>query len=161
MVTSLAPFVPTRLEVVKRMLETSKTGFNDVVFDLGCVDGRIILSSVRDFGARKAVGYEMRHDLYTQACEEIAKQNLSARVIAINDDLMNAPLSEATVITLYLTTSGNEWLKPKIRNEANTGTRLVSHDFEFKGWQPSIKEDFLGHRIYLYIVPTAFSHLKT
>lgn len=158
---SLAPFVPSRPEVVKRMLEVSKTGPNDVVFDLGCGDGRIILSAVRDFRARRAVGYEMNSDLCKQVNEEIAKQNLQGKVILKNGDLMNANISEATVITLYLTTSGNERLKPKLASEAKRGTRIISHDFEFRGWNPSIREDFQGHTIYLYIVPEAFSQGKT
>ena len=157
MVISLAPFVPSRIEVVKKMLEMAKTGLNDVVFDLGCGDGRIILSAVRDFGAKKAVGYEIKSELYKQASDEIINQNMREKVIVKNDDLMKADLSEATIITLYLTTSGNEWLKPKIRSEANAGTRIVSHDFMFKGWHPLIREDFQGHLIYLYVVPEAFS----
>jgi len=160
MVVSLAPFVPSRPEVVKRMLEISHTGPGDVVFDLGCGDGRVLLSAVRDFGARKAVGYEMRSDLCRQVMKEVANQNLQDRVLLVNEDLMNADVSEATVITLYLTVSGNERLKPKLSREVRVGTRIVSHDFDFKGWHPSVKESFQGHLIYLYTAPEAFSPAK-
>ena len=156
MIGSLAPFVPSRPEVVQRMLEISQVGTQDVVLDLGCGDGRIILSAVRDFKAKKAIGYEVRSDLCRQVVTDIANQNLQNRVILVNGDLMNADISEATVITLYLTTSGNERLKPKLSSETNKGTRIVSHDFEIKGWNPSIKKNFQGHTIYLYVVPEAF-----
>jgi hypothetical protein len=156
MIGSLAPFVPSRPEVVQRMLEVSQVGTQDVVFDLGCGDGRIILSAVRDFKAKKAIGYEVRSDLCRQVVKDIANQNLQNRAILVNGDLMNADISEATVITLYLTTSGNERLKPKLSSETKKGTRIVSHDFEIKGWNPSIKKNFQGHTIYLYVVPEAF-----
>jgi hypothetical protein len=156
MIVNLAPFVPSRPEVVQKMLEISEVNSEDVVFDLGCGDGRIILSAVRDFDARKAVGYEVRNDLCREVAKEIANQNLHNRVILISDDLMDANISEATVITLYLTTSGNERLKPKLSSEAKTGARIISHDFEIKGWRPLIKETFQGHTIYLYLVPNAF-----
>lgn len=156
MTMSLAPFVPSRPEVVRRMLELSEAGPNDVVYDLGCGDGRIFLSAVKDFGVRKAVGYEMSGDLYRQVAREVKDQNFQSRIVIMNSDLMNADLSEATVITLYLTTSGNERLKPKLSRETNKGTRIVSHDFEFRGWHPSIKDFFQGHIIYLYIIPEAF-----
>ena len=159
MVMRLAPFVPSRPEVITRMLKISNTCLDDVVFDLGCGDGRILMSAVKDFGARRAVGYEMKTELYRQVLDEIANQNLTEQIFLFNDDLMNADLSEASVIALYLTTSGNEHLKPKIANEAVRGTRIVSHDFEFRGWHPSVKEDFRGHTLFLYIVPEAFHHL--
>lgn len=158
---SLAPYVPTQHDIVKRMLEISKTGLDDVVFDLGCGDGRILLSAVKDFGAKKAIGYKMRNDLYRQGIAEVASQNLQERDVLMNCDLMSADLSEATVITLYLTISGNEQLKPKLTREMRKGTRIVSHDFELKGWRPSVIEDFRGHSIYLYVAPDAFSSDKT
>lgn len=159
MTLSLAPFVPSRPEVVQRMLEVSKVNSQDVVLDLGCGDGRIPLSAIKNFDARKAIGYEVRKDLFKQALEEIANQNLQNKITLLNLDLMQADISEATVITLYLTTSGNNRLKPKLFNEAKRGTRIVSHDFQIKGWHPCIKENFQGHTIYLYLVPDAFRHI--
>ena len=153
---ALAPFVPSRLEVVTRMLSITCVGANDVVVDLGCGDGRVMFSAILDFSARKAIGYEMKRDLCMKVSREIVKKNLQDRAILMNCDLMDADLSEATVITLYLTTSGNERLKPKLLKETRIGTRIVSHDFEMKGWYPSIKENFRGHILYLYVVPEAF-----
>jgi tRNA A58 N-methylase Trm61 len=159
MALSLAPFVPSRPEVVRKMLEISKINSQDIVFDLGCGDGRITLAAVKDFGAKKAIGYEIRKDLYKQALEEVANQNLQNKITLLNHDLMQADLSEATVITLYLTTSGNNYLKAKLFNEAKEGTRIVCHDFGIKRWHPSIKEIFQGHTIYLYVVPHAFQQI--
>jgi len=148
--SSLAPFVPTSLDIARRMLELAKTGKDDVVFDLGCGDGRIVRMAVKDFGVRKAVGYEIRVDLHEQALEEVKRVGLETRITIFNDDLLKADLGEATVITLYLTTSGNESLRPKLENEASDGTRVVSHDFDFRGWNATIKESFYGHTLYLF-----------
>lgn len=157
MAISLAPFVPSPHEVVKRMLEVATVGNNDIVFDLGCGDGRILIAAVKDFGAKKAIGFEMRQDLYKQAIQEISKQGLENKISIVNNDIFTSKLSDATVITLYLTTSGNEKLKPKLASETLQGTRIVSHDFEITGWYPSKKENFYGHTIYLYIIPDAIN----
>ncbi len=85
MVTSLAPFVPSRPEVVKKMLKVANVGSEDVVFDLGCGDGRILIMAVNDFGAKKAIGYEMRRDLYQQTLNEIIKQDLADKISVIKD----------------------------------------------------------------------------
>ena len=154
-IRSLAPFVPSPHEIVRKMLELAAVGSTDTVFDLGCGDGRILIAAVNDFGAKKAVGYEMREDLYKQAMQEIKKQGLETKISIVNNDVFTGNFSAATVITLYLTTSGNGKLKPKLADEANLGVRIVSHDFEITGWYPSRKENFYGHTIYLYTIPDA------
>jgi hypothetical protein len=153
MVVSLAPFVPSQPDVVKKMLEIAHVNSDDVVFDLGCGDGRILIASIKDFGAKKAVGYEMRRDLYQKDLEAVKSENLEECIQVFNGNLLDADLSEATVVTLYLTTSGNNKLKPKLSEEAPMGTRIVSHDFEFPGWAFTKKENFRGHTIYLYTIP--------
>lgn len=160
MTTSLAPFVPSQHTIVQRMLEIGQVDSNDVLFDLGCGDGRILIMAVKDFGAKKAVGYEMRKDLYENVLQEVKKQQLEDRIKVVNDDLLKADISEATIITLYLTTSGNDKLKPKLSGEAKAGTRVVSHDFDFNGWSYLKKEGFSGHTIYLYKLPDAFKEEK-
>ncbi len=157
MIISLAPYVPTQRDVVERMLELACINPSDVVFDLGCGDGRILLSAVQDFGAHQAVGYEMREDLYTGVVAKINNEHLEDRVAVFHDDLLNADLSNATVITLYLTTSGNSKLKPKIIQEAKAGTRIVSHSFRVEGWSPTHRESFHGHTIYVYTIPDSLS----
>ncbi len=150
---SCAPYVSSAPEVVKKMLEVAEVGPTDIVYDLGCGDGRILLTSVKDFGAKKAIGYELREDLYKTTSMEIEKHGLQDRIELVNADLFTADISEATVITLYLTTSANERLRPKLKREAKVGTRIVSHDFRIEGWEPAKRENFHDHTIYLYIVP--------
>lgn len=157
-IVSLAPFVASPPEVVRRMLELAEVNEKDVVCDMGCGDGRILIMAVSEFGAKKAIGYEIRKDLYKTTLENIMMRNLSDRVVVYNKDCMSADLSEVTVITLYLTTSGNEQLRPKFEKEARPGTRIVSHDFSISGWRASKIERFEGHTIYLYIVPEAYEH---
>ena len=80
MLDSLAPYVPSEPYVVKRMLEVAQVGPEDIVFDLGCGDGRILITAVKDFGAKKAVGYEMQKDLYKQALNNVKKQGFANRL---------------------------------------------------------------------------------
>lgn len=155
LLTSLAPFVPSPFEIVKRMLEIANVGREDTVFDLGCGDGRILITAVKNFDAKKAVGFELREDLYKQALQEVKKQGLESRISIINGDALAGSISEASVITLYLTTYGNEKLKPKLSSEARQGTRIISHDFEFSKWHVSKSEIFFSHKLYLYAIPEA------
>jgi len=153
MTISLAPYVPTQHHVVKRMLEMARIGKDDVVFDLGCGDGRILFSAVKELDAKQAVGYEMREDLYKGVVEKIRNEHLEERVTVFHDDLLKADLSEATVIALYLTTSGNSKLKAKFTQEAKAGTRIVSHSFRIEGWSHTQREYFNGRTIYMYTIP--------
>ncbi len=157
---SLAPFVPSRPDIVKRMLELSHVNSNDIVYDLGCGDGRIIISAVNDFGAKKAVGYELKSSRCRQLIDEISNQNRQDKITIVNDDLMKADISEATVITLFLTTSGIDKLQPKLEREATKGLRIVSHDYEFIGWRASVRDNFDGHMIYLYTIPEALQRTR-
>jgi tRNA G37 N-methylase Trm5 len=156
MTVSLAPYVPSSDDVVTRMLEVARVNRDDVVFDLGCGDGRILFSAVKKFRAKRVVGYEMQEDLYQGIVEKIKAERLEHRMKVFNEDALTADLSEATVVTLYLTTSGNSKLKPKL-STAQLGTRIVSHDFRIDGWNPTRREDFRGHTIYLYTLPDALS----
>jgi ribosomal protein L11 methylase PrmA len=151
MVLSCAPYVPSQLEVVKKMLELAQAGPEDIIYDLGCGDGRILFTAVKDFGVKKAVGYEIDAQRYYSTLLEIERQNLENKIHLIYGNLYDADISEATVITLYLTTSGNRRLKPKLIKEARSDTKIVSHDFTIEGWQP-LRKEFVryGHTVYLY-----------
>ncbi|HLE64986.1 MAG TPA: class I SAM-dependent methyltransferase [Candidatus Bathyarchaeia archaeon] len=156
-IMSCAPFVSSPHDVVRKMLEVSRASRDDVLCDLGCGDGRILATAVKDFGVKSAVGYEIREDLFRAATSEIEKSNLKERVHIYNRDLFQADLKEATLITLYLTTYANERLKPKLRAEARPGTRIVSHDFMINGWKPTRKENYNEHTIYVYTIPDSYS----
>jgi len=153
------PFLSSPPEVVRRMLKLARVGSGDVVYDLGCGDGRILIAAVEVFKAREAIGYEIRDDAYKRALEEVAKADLQERITIVNKDFFEADLSRPTVITLYIDSLTNEKLKRKLEKETRPGTRIVSHDFPMPGWQPLTEDTFPdhSHTVYLYVVPAAFS----
>jgi len=154
------PFLSSPPEVVKRMLKAAEVGPGDVVCDLGCGDGRILIAAVEVFKAKEAIGYEIRENVYKNAIGEVTRANLRERIRIINRDFFEADLSRASVITVYLNSFTNEKLKLKLEKEASPGTRIVSHDFPMPGWRPliedRIQDDYSSHTIYLYVVPAAF-----
>lgn len=135
------------------MLELADVSPNDVVYDLGCGDGRILITAVKAFNAQLAVGYELRTDIYKGAQWKIKHEDLNRKVRVYNEDFMNADLSDASVITLFLTTWGNNQLKSKLFQEAPRGTRIISHVFPLTNWPITKQEIYLGHALYLYTVP--------
>jgi len=157
---SCAPFVPSDPEVVKRMLEMADVGPRDIVYDLGCGDGRILFMAVERFGAKKAVGYELNEDLYVKLLREVERRGLQERIKVVHGDLFKADISKATVITLYLTGGANNQLRTKLEKEARSGTRIVSHDFDILGFKPARKEAFgrilflNKHALYLFVAGT-------
>jgi predicted RNA methylase len=139
------------------MLALAELRAGEVFFDLGAGDGRTVIMAVKDFGAR-AVGVELREDLVKKALSTIYEQSLQDRITMVNGDMFNVDLTSADVIFLYLTTSANEKIKPKLETELKRGVRVVSHDYEIVGWNPAKVINFcenqsLGfpsHTIYLY-----------
>jgi tRNA A58 N-methylase Trm61 len=129
----------------------------ETFYDLGAGDGRIVVMAAQEFGAR-AVGIELREDLAKKALAAIHELGIQDRVTIVQDDMFNIRLSPANVIFLYLTTSANDKVKPKLEKELKQGARIVSHDYEILGWKPLKTENFcenpkLGypsHTIYLY-----------
>jgi predicted RNA methylase len=145
------------MPVVQRMLEVAELKSGEVFFDLGCGDGRTVILAAKTFGAR-SVGVEMREDLAKRAMSVIHDNGLSERVTIVNGDMFKLDLTSADVVFLYLTTSANEKIKPKMEMELKEGTRIVSHDYEVVGWKPAKVENFVenpsmgypSHTIYLY-----------
>ena len=147
---SIAPFVQTPVEVAKKMLELSHVKQGEVLYDLGCGDGRLIILAGKDVGA-KATGIELREDLVERAKTEIKRLNLEDKVKVIQGNFFDVSISEADVVTLYLTSSANERLRPKLEAELKPGCRVVSHDFKIPGWKPvAVYDELLGHTIYTY-----------
>ena len=155
------PYLPTPPEIVRRMLKIAWVGPGDVVYDLGCGDGYILIMAVKEFGADRAVGYEIREDLCTAALAEIERQGLQSRVKLVNGDLFDADLHEATVITLYLDESTNQRLKPKLERTAKVGTRIVSYAYKIRGWSAAKKIRRHGDTIYLYTLPESINRAET
>jgi len=147
---SIAPFVQTPLEVAKKMLDLSQVKPGEVLYDLGCGDGRLIILAAKDIGA-KSTGIELREDLVERARTEIKRLDLEDKVKVIQGNFFDVNISDANVITLYLTSSANERLRPKLEAELKPGARVVSHDFKVPGWKPvGVYDELLGHTIYTY-----------
>jgi cyclopropane fatty-acyl-phospholipid synthase-like methyltransferase len=147
---SIAPFVQTPLEVAKKMLNLSQVKPGEVLYDLGCGDGRLIILAAKDIGA-KSTGIELREDLVERARTEIKRLDLEDKVKVIQGNFFDVNISDANVITLYLTSSANERLRPKLEAELKPGARVVSHDFKVPGWKPvGVYDELLGHTIYTY-----------
>ncbi|MGQ9469696.1 MAG: SAM-dependent methyltransferase [Nitrososphaerales archaeon] len=155
---NVAPFVESPHDVVKKMLQLAEPKPEETLYDMGSGDGRIIIMAAKDFGLH-CVGIEIREDLVKRARAEIRRLDLENRVKVINDDFFSVDISNADIVTLYLTTSANEKLRPKLEKELKVGARVVSHDYEIRGWIPTrvSRDDPPGHTIYLYI----FDPVKT
>ncbi|MBN1357666.1 class I SAM-dependent methyltransferase [Candidatus Bathyarchaeota archaeon] len=156
----IAPFVPSPAQVIEYMLKLADLKAGEVLFDLGAGDGRTVIMAAKSFGAR-AVGVELREDLAKKALSTIHENGLSDRVTIVNGDMFNVNLTSADVVFLYLTTSANEKIRPKLETDLRKGVRVVSHDYEIVGWKPLRVENYcenpkLGypsHTIYLYEKP--------
>jgi SAM-dependent methyltransferase len=150
------PYVQTPSHVVDAMLRLAAVGRDDVVYDLGSGDGRIVIAAVRDFGARSAVGFEIDPRLVAQSRRGAARAGVAARVRFVQQDLFQADLSPATIVTLYLTRELNLRLRPKLLRELRPGARIVSHRFDMGDWAPErqlrLDVDGASHPVYLWVV---------
>jgi len=154
--TAAAPdvlFVPTPQPVVEAMLEAAGVKAGDVVYDLGCGDGRIVITAARKFGAR-GVGIDIDPAMVKAATAEAASAGVADRVRFITGNLFSADLSDATVVTLYLLQSLNERLRPKLVRELKPGARVVSHVFNMgPEWPPDKTLTIDRSRVYLWTIP--------
>jgi SAM-dependent methyltransferase len=147
-----APYVRTPPEVVREMLKLAKVNRNDVVYDLGCGDGRIVIAAVREFGAR-GVGIDVEAERIREARANARKAGVADRVEFRQQDLFEADISEATVVTLYLLRDVNLELRPKLLRELKAGTRIVSHSFDMGDWKPDKELQVNGSKLYYWVVP--------
>jgi len=145
-------FVPTPNEVVNKMLEMAKVTANDVVYDLGCGDGRIVITAAQRYGCR-GVGIDIDPERIREATENVARGKVTDKVRFIQGDLFEADISEATVVTLYLLTELNLKLRPKLMKDLRPGTRVVSHAFAMGDWKPERTERVDGSAVYLWRIP--------
>jgi len=157
---SLAPFVPSPLNIVRGMLQLADLKSNDILYDLGCGDGRILFIAIDEFQIQKAVGYEINPRMVEELERKIMEKGMAKKIFVENKNFMHANLGEASVITLYLTTSGNVKLKPKLEKELKSGSRVVSHDFPIHGWT-TVNFDGTpftigSHKIFIYQIPDCY-----
>jgi hypothetical protein len=150
---NLAPYIPTPDPIVMRMLEAGHVKSEDIVYDLGSGDGRIVITAVQKFGAR-AVGVEIMPDLCRKATDRIKSLGLESRARILEDSLFRVDLSPATVVTMFFLTSSNERLKPNLEKYLKPGARVVSNQFPIRGWRPTevvhVKNGAMDHSIYVY-----------
>jgi SAM-dependent methyltransferase len=149
------PYLVTPPEVVSQMLELARVGPDDLVYDLGSGDGRVVIAAARDFRAR-AVGIEIDPRLIALSREAARRAGVEPRVTFREQDLFEADLSAATVVTVYLTREVNLRLRPKLERELAPGTRVVSFNFDMGDWPPTsmLRVDISGRTtpVYLWVI---------
>jgi SAM-dependent methyltransferase len=154
------PYVPTRYPVVDEMLRLARIAKDDVVYDLGCGDGRLVIGAAVKYGAR-GVGFDIDPERIKECLENAEKAGVQDRVKFILGDLFEADFREATVMPMYLLTTVNLKLRPKILRELRPGSRVVSHNFGMDSWAPDerseVRVEDIAHDVYLWIVPANVS----
>ena len=145
-------YVPSPDSVVDAMLELARVNAADVVYDLGSGDGRIPIAAARRYGAF-GVGIEIDAKLNREALDHASKAGVADRVRFLTQDLFEADISEATVVTLFLLPRLNQELMPKLKQQLRPGTRIVSHQFDMgEQWPPERSQDVNGLMIYLWTI---------
>lgn len=138
----LAPYVPTPQEVVDRMLKLAGVTSADVVYDLGCGDGRIPITAAKRFGAR-GVGVDIDPQRIAEATANARIEGVADRVTFRLQDAMTTDVSDATIVTLYLLSASNLKLRPILTRQLKPGARIVSHAFSMGDWQPDAVDTFV------------------
>jgi SAM-dependent methyltransferase len=142
-------YVPTPEAVVNAMLEVARVTRNDVVYDLGCGDGRIVIAAAKKYGSR-GVGIDIDPQRLAEARANALSAGVADRVEFRQEDLFEADIREATVVTLYLLPSLNLRLLPKLERDLRPGTRLVSHAFDMGDWTPEQHLEIDGRHVYYW-----------
>jgi SAM-dependent methyltransferase len=155
------PYVPTTEAAVQEMLKLADVKKSDVVYDLGCGDGRIVIAAAKSFGAR-GVGIDINPQRISEAKQNAKTAGLEKLVRFEENDLFQADIQQATVVTLFLLPQINLKLRPKLLQDLKPGTRIVSNTFDMGDWKPE-KEATVGgddadyeplsRKLYLWIVP--------
>jgi SAM-dependent methyltransferase len=145
-------FVPTPNDVVDKMLELAQVTAKDIVYDLGCGDGRIVITAAQRYGAR-GVGIDIDPQRVAEATANVRAAKVSDKVRILEGDLFQADISEATVVTIYLLTRLNAKLRPKLLAELKPGARVVSHAFDMGDWKPEQTAQVGASAVYLWRIP--------
>ncbi len=149
------PYVPTPQPVVDKMLELARVGKNDVVYDLGCGDGRVVITAASKYGAR-GVGIDINPQRIAEANANLKTAGVADKVKFMVGDLFAADVSDATVVTLYLLPSVNRTLRPRLWKQLKVGARVVSHDFDMgPEWPPEKIEKVEGKTVYYWTITPA------
>jgi SAM-dependent methyltransferase len=154
------PYVPTTEEAVKAMLKLADVKKTDIVYDLGCGDGRIVIAAAKEYQAH-GVGIDINPERIQEAEENAKKAGVDKLVRFEENDLFDADIHQASIVTLFLLNSVNLKLRPKLLRDLKPGTRIVSNTFDMGDWKPDKEltlddtgDDFgLSHKIFLWVVP--------
>ena len=146
-------YVPTPNEVVDAMLNVAKVGKGDVLYDLGSGDGRIPIIAAQKYNVERAVGIDINPERIKEAEANLKAAGVGNRVRFRNEDLFEAQISDATVVTLYLLPSLNLKLLPKLLSDLKPGTRIVSHAFDMGSWKPEQTLNVGGRTVYFWTIP--------
>jgi uncharacterized protein (TIGR03000 family) len=154
-------YVPTPDDIVKRMVKLADVKKDDIAFELGCGDARIIISTVKDGGAKKGVGIDIQEERVKESTENVKKagvaDKLEIRKGDIFDDKVTAGLEDATVVMIYMSDELNLLLRPKLLKNLKVGSRIVSHRFIMGDWKPTKTEKIMGedgdeYELHLWVV---------
>ena len=143
-------YVPTRQAVVDAMLKVANVKAGDVVYDLGCGDGRIVVSAAK-LGAR-GIGIDIDPERVAEANQNVQRNSVGDRVKILNQDLFTTNFSDASVVMLYLLPTLNLRLRPTLWKTLKPGTRVVSHDFDMGDWKPEQTLSVDGAQIYYWTI---------
>lgn len=150
------PYVPTHEKIVAEMLKVANVKKDDVLYDLGSGDGRIVIAAAKQFGTR-GVGIDIDPERIKDANENARKAGVTDRAKFILGDIFDADFREATVVTMYLLQEVNMRLRPKLLRDLRPGTRIVSHNYDLGDWRPrrtiTIAMPDGDHWVYFWVVP--------
>jgi SAM-dependent methyltransferase len=147
------PYEPSSEEVIRAMLEVAQVGKDDLVYDLGCGDGRIVIAAAQKAGAR-GVGVDLDPERIKESLENARKAKVTDRVQFVQQDLFQTDIGKATVVMLYLWPEVNLKLRPKLLRELKPGTRVVSHSHNMGSWEPDQTITVpQGHNVYFWVIP--------
>jgi SAM-dependent methyltransferase len=145
------PYVPTPPDVVEAMLNLGGVKKGDIMYDLGCGDGRIVIMAAQKFGAT-GTGVDIDPERIKEAEENAKQAGVTGRVHFLQKNLFDADFHDATVVTLYLLPAINIKLRPKLLTELKVGTRIVSHQFDMGEWKPDKQVNMDWRILYLWTV---------
>ena len=146
------PFVATPPDIVNAMLKLAGARKSDVVYDLGCGDGRIVIAAAKEYGAR-GVGIDINPQRIAEANQNAQREHIASLVKFQTGDIFNSDVRQASIVTLYMLPDVNLKLRPKLQHELKPGSRIVTHGFAMGDWQPTQVEEVDGEKIYLWVLP--------
>jgi SAM-dependent methyltransferase len=146
------PFVPSVDEVVTEMIRLAEVRQSDIVYDLGCGDGRIVIAAARETGAA-GVGIDIDPARIKESRENAVRAGVADRVLFHEQNLFTADIREATVVAMYLLPDVNQRLRPKLLRDLKPGSRIVSHNYSLEPWKPDKVSRVGHHTVYFWVVP--------